>query len=100
VGDIRLYIKVEIEGSVTGVNVLQVTRVIIKPDNIIRISVLVEAVNLVATTRFEDDSSSKVQQFGKDDIVLGDYIFMRGSFIGTHVVVSRVEREDFLCHWK
>ena len=108
VSDVALNVKVEVEGAIVGGNVLQATRVIIKLDNFIRISSLVDAVNLgaqtitllgetvnvVPTTRFEDDSSANVQQFGLDDIVAGNYIEMRGSFVGSDVVASRIERED------
>ncbi len=106
--DLGLNVKVEVEGSIQSGNVLQADRVIIKLDNFIRISALVDAVdvnaqtltllgetiNIVATTRLEDDSAANVQQFDLGDIAIGDYIEMRGSFIGTDIVASRVERDD------
>ena len=107
--DLALNVKVEAEGSIDAGNVLQASRVIIKLDNFIRITATVDSVNLAAqtltmlgetvnvvpTTRFEDDSAASVPQFGLDDIMNGDYIEMRGSFVGADIVASRVEREDF-----
>lgn len=106
--DLSLNVKVEAEGSIASGNVLQATRVIIKLDNFIRISSLVDAVdvnaqtvtllgetvNIVPTTRFEDDSALDVQQFNLNDINVGDYIEMKGSFIGLQIVASRMERDD------
>lgn len=108
VGDFALNVKVEVEGAVVGGNVLQASRVIIKLDNFIRITANADSVNLgaqtltllgetirvVPTTRFEDKSAADLPQFGLDDIMSGNYIEMRGSFIGPNVVAIRIERED------
>ncbi len=108
VGDVALNVKVEVEGSVDGGNVLQATRIIIKPDTFVRITANADATNLAAqtitllgktinvtpTTRFEDKSAIRIPQFGLTSIMPGDYIEMRGAFIGTDIVASRIERED------
>ena len=109
VGDLGVNVKVEVEGAITSSNILQANRVIVKPDNFVRLTATVDSVNVGAqtltilgqiinvspTTRFEDDSAIGLPQFGLANIMPGDYIEMRGAIIGTDIVASRVEREDF-----
>ncbi len=108
VADLAANVKVEVEGTIDGFNVIQATRIIIKPDSFIRITantdatdvaaqtitLLGETINVTPTTRFEDKSAIGLPQFGLGDIMTGDYIEMRGSFIGALLVATRIERED------
>ncbi len=108
VADVAANVKVEVEGTLDGFNVIQATRIIIKPDSFIRITAITDATNVAAqtitllgetinvtpTTRFEDKSAIGLPQFGLADIMTGDYIEMRGSFIGAQLVATRIERED------
>ena len=107
--DLGVNVKVEVEGEIAGSGVLQADRIIIKPDTFVRLTATVDAVdvsaqtltilgiviNVTPTTRMEDDSAIGLPQFGLGDIMPGNYVEMRGAIIGTDVVASRIEREDF-----
>lgn len=108
--DLGLNVKVEVEGDIDASGVLQADKVIVKPNNDVRLSALVEdvdasagtltmlglVVNVTSLTSFEDDSSIRQEPFGLQHISAGQYLEVRGFLLGnTDIIAAQIERDDF-----
>ncbi len=109
-GDLRLDLKVEVEGTFNAAGALEARKVEIKPESSSRLLGTVDALNagagtlamfgitvtLNASTQLEDKSRSRVTPLRFADLRTGDYLELRG-FRGTtasSIVATRVERQD------
>ena len=52
-------------------------------------------VSLTTATSFEDKSDEDLENFGLDDLSVGDYVELEGFVSGSSVVISDLERDDF-----
>lgn len=110
VGDLRLGIKVEVEGRLNGSGLLTARKVQIKPDTSLRLLGTVDSLDATASTlrifgltistgaitAYEDKSAANIRQFRFADLRSGDYLEVRG-FAGTTantLVAARIERDD------
>ena len=110
-GDLGLNLKVEVEGDIDSQGVLLADEIEIRLGNNVRIEATADNVDAGAGTvvllgisvqtdigtRFEDKSSASVNDFGIDDISVGDYLAVRGSEIpaGSGIVTATLlERDD------
>lgn len=108
--DLRLNLKVEVEGTVNASGVLEARKVEIKPDSSSRLLGNVEAVSTAAgtltmygitvtvnaSTQLEDKSRVKLAPLRLADLRTGDYLELRGfrGATAASVVATRVERQD------
>jgi hypothetical protein len=107
--DLALNVKVEVEGRIDSAGVLVASKVQFKRQSSSRIAARVEAVDRAANrlvvlgidvtvnaaTRVEDKSDMRVTNFSLADIVVGDYVEVRGAELpagSNDVVASRLER--------
>jgi hypothetical protein len=110
VGDLRVGLKVEAEGSFNSSGVLVARKVQVKLDTSLRLLGTIDsldaatstmrvfglAITSTAGTAYEDKSSVDIRQFQFSDLRTGDYVEVRG-FSGTtanSLVAARVERDD------
>ena len=110
VGDLRLGIKVEAEGTLNAAGVLTATKVQIKPDTSLRLLGTIDDLNAAAATlrvfgltistnagtAYEDKSSANIRQFRFADLAASNYVEIRG-YAGTtanSMVAARIERDD------
>lgn len=105
--DLALNRKVEVEGEINAAGVLVADNVELKLSGFIRIESLVEdvqanqitllgiTVNVNASTRIEDKSDADLRPFSLADIVVGDFVVLRGFEDASGIVATRLEREDF-----
>lgn len=105
--DLALNRKVEVEGDINAAGVLVATRVEIKASGFIRIDSLVEdvqasqltvlglVITVDASTRLEDKSSQDLEPFDLMDVMVSDYVEIRGYEDARGIVATRLEREDF-----
>lgn len=105
--DLALNRKVEVEGDINAAGVLVATRVEIKASGFIRIESLVEdvqasqltvlglVITVDASTRLEDKSSQDIEPFDLMDVMVSDYVEIRGYEDARGIVATRLEREDF-----
>ncbi|NOX69811.1 MAG: hypothetical protein GXP15_11535 [Gammaproteobacteria bacterium] len=105
--DLALNRKVEVEGEIDTAGVLVASKVELKLSGFVRIESLVEdvqanqitllgiAVNVDASTRIEDKSDADLRPFSLADIVVGDFVVLRGVENANGVTATRLEREDF-----
>ena len=108
-GDLRLNVKVEVEGSMNSAGVLVASKVQFKRQASARIEARVDSVDraanklvvlgidvtLNATTRLEDKSDARAPNFNLGDIAAGDFVEVRGAELpaeSNDVVASRLER--------
>ncbi len=108
--DLRLDLKVEVEGTFNSAGTLEARKVEIKPESSSRLLGTLDAINagagtltmygitvtVNASTQLEDKSRSRVSPLRLADLRTGDYLELRG-FRGTtanSVVATRVERQD------
>lgn len=108
--DLRLDLKVEVEGTFNAAGVLEARKVEIKPESSSRLLGTVDALNagagtltmfgvtvtLNASTQLEDKARSRVSPLRFADLRTGDYLELRG-FRGTtaaSILATRVERND------
>lgn len=108
--DLRLNLKVEVEGTFDANRILVAREVQIKPDNSTRLLGTVDSIDsqarsvaifgvrvlVDAGTALEDDSNADLRPFGFTDLRTGDYLEVRGfeeSTAGTMRAVL-LERED------
>jgi hypothetical protein len=109
--DLGLDLKVEVEGELDASGVLVATEVEIRRTSAVRVVAVVDSVdsannafvvlgitvNIDDVTRIEDKSSLEVEPFSVDDLMLGDYVEVRGAELPAgsgEIVASLVERED------
>jgi len=52
-------------------------------------------VNVNASTRIEDKSDADIRPFSLADIVVGDFVILRGFEDASGIVATRLERDDF-----
>lgn len=105
--DLALNRKVEVEGNINASGVLVAEEVEIKASGFVRIESLVEdvqanqltvlgiVIRVDASTRYEDKSSADREPFNLSDIVVGNYVEIRGYEGAGGVVATLLEREDF-----
>jgi len=105
--DLALNRKVEVEGEINAAGALLAENVELKLSGFIRIESLVEdvqanqitllgiTVNVDASTRIEDKSDVDMRPFSLADIVVGDFVVLRGFEDASGIVATRLEREDF-----
>lgn len=108
--DLRLNLKVEVEGTINAAGTLEARKVEIKPESSSRLLGTVESVNATAgtvtlygiavtvnaSTQLEDKSRLRISPLRLADLRSGDYLELRG-FRGTtanSIVATRVERQD------
>jgi hypothetical protein len=106
--DLRLDLRVEVEGTFNAAGVLEARKVEIKPDSSSRLQGTVDSINAAsssfnvfgiaitvnANTRLEDKSAARVSPFRLADLRTADYVEVRG-FRGTaaaSIVATLVER--------
>ena len=108
--DLRVDVKVEVEGTFNASGTLQASKVEIKPDSSSRLLGTVDAVNAVAntvsilgvdvainaSTSLEDKSSSRISPLRFSDLRTGDYLEVRGykGSAANSLVAVRLERAD------
>lgn len=107
--DLELNARIEVEGSADSAGRLVAERIIFKADEAIRVEGAVSGVDLQARTvttsvgltfavrgltELEDDSDLGVEPFTLDDLMLGDYVEIRGFRDGSELVAAEIERED------
>jgi hypothetical protein len=109
--DLGLDLKVEVEGELDSTGVLVATEVEIRLGTDVRAIATVDSVdaaadtfvvlgitvNTDAVTRIEDKSSQELEPFSVDDLVVGDYVEVRGGEFpaGSGEILARlVERDD------
>ena len=109
--DLALNVKVEVEGTVDGAGVLQAAKIHIEHPADARVTAQVSAVDTTASTvtllgvtvhvdaltRFEDQSSQQIGNFGLSNIQPGDWLEIRASEStggSGMVLASRLERVD------
>ncbi len=110
VADLGLNVRVEVEGKLDSMGVLQADRVVIRKAGIVglrgalsavdstkgTVTLLGVTVTVTADTRLEDDSSAHVAMFGLKDLAVGDTVLIRGyeNPVGSGAVTAtRLERE-------
>jgi len=111
VGDLGLNVKIEVEGTLNAANVLVAEEIDIRRADALRVTALVDSVNVTADTfdvlgvtirvdeqtRFEDDSNAEDNPFSLAKLNAGNYVEVRGGTDGSGgaaIIASEVERED------
>lgn len=108
--DLALNVKVEVEGEFNAAGILIADKVDIRRGNNLRVTALVDDVDTTAgtlsvlgisvqvdgQTRFEDKSDADQESFGLGDIMVGNYVEVRGGADpgGADILALIVERED------
>ena len=108
-----LNVKVEVEGTANANGVIVAETIEFKSDNAIRVQGLVTGVTTAdgisgtvdtelavtfevrASTEIEDESSASSGAFTLNDLMIGDYIEVRGFLEGSSVIAVELERDDF-----
>ena len=108
--DLGLDVKVEVEGNLNG-GLLTATRIEIRRSSAIRLVANVDSVDAATNsfvvlgitirvdnqTRIEDKSSQDLQTFSLSDLLVDDYVEIRGAELPAgsgEILASRLERED------
>jgi hypothetical protein len=110
VGDLRLGVKVEVEGTLNGSGLLTASKVQIKPDTSLRLTGTIDDLNAAASTlrvfgltistnagtAFEDKSAANIRQFRFADLAPSNYVEVRGyaGAAANSMVAARIERRD------
>jgi hypothetical protein len=109
-GNLRLDVKVEVEGSFNAAGTLEARKVELKPDSSSRLVGTIDTLNAATTsltvggvtvtinssTQVEDKSRARVSPLRFADLRTGDYLEIRG-FPGAtagSVIATRLERQD------
>jgi hypothetical protein len=105
------HVKVEVEGALNAAGVLVATKVDIRRGSAVRITTVVERVDVAAgsftalgitvrldaLTRLEDKSQQQMRPFGLANLSAGDYVEVRGTELPAgsgEVLAALVERDD------
>lgn len=109
--DLALNVQVEVEGTVDSNGVIEASKVRIGQPADVRLTAQVAAidasagtltvlgttVSVDANTRFEDDSSDSMKNFGLAQIQVGDWLEIRGAAVLTgtpSIAAMRIDREQ------
>ena len=108
--DLALNVKVEVDGAFNALGILVAEQVDIRRDNSLRVTALVDDVNVGAgtlsvmgisvqvdnKTRLEDKSAAGLQPFGLSDISVGNYVEVRGGADpgAADILALLLERDD------
>ena len=105
--DLALNRKVEVEGEINAAGALVAANVEIKASGFVRIESLVEdvqanqltvlgiVINVDESTRYEDKSVEELESFNLSNVVVGNYVEIRGYEDAGGIVATRLERDDF-----
>lgn len=105
--DLALNRKVEVEGEIDAAGALVAANVEIKASGFIRIESLVEdvqaneltvlgiVISVDESTRYEDKSVEELESFNLSNVVVGNYVEIRGYEDAGGIVATRLERDDF-----
>lgn len=105
--DLAINRKVEVEGDINAAGVLVAEKVEFKATGELRVESLVEAVQsnqltvlgivirVDASTRYEDDSAADLEVFSLSNVVVGNYVEIRGYDDGSGIVATQLRRDDF-----
>ncbi|RPI12950.1 MAG: cytochrome c [Lysobacterales bacterium] len=109
--DLRLDVKVEVEGRVDDSGTLVATKVVFKRQSTVRLAAPVESVDAAAgtfvalgltivvdvNTRREDQSDDDDASFSLEDLRVGDWVEVRGQpdpSVAGRVIAARLERDE------
>lgn len=105
--DVQEGVRVEVEGTIDGDNVLQADKVKIKLETNITVESLATEVDIASdsltlmgvevvadeNTRFQDNSAAKNRFFSLSDIMVDDFLSVRAVQVGDIIKAIRIERK-------
>lgn len=105
--DLEVGVRVEVEGRFDEDGVLEATEIelrravdselegIVESIDVARGMLIVSGltITVVDTTQFEDESDRATRRFGLVDLVVGDFVEIRGTFMDGRLRAQRIERD-------